>query len=195
VADFGSAFLFGTKDTLFFAINNVVLVMVVIGITNLWVQSGMKARDAVVLGALLAVYDFIATVQLPLTNNLLTRLAGLPLTPIMAWGNGNSVLWIGLGDVLLAALFPLVMRKAFGRRIGIAALVLILGTIGVMLAFPFKTPFPTMVVLGPLMVLQYLYCMRLRRQERTTWQYLQEEPLVTRWYRQAECADRLTTHA
>jgi hypothetical protein len=71
VADSGSALLIGTRDNRFFAINNVVLVMVVIGITNLLAQSGIKARDVVVLSALVAVYDFIATAQLPLTNNLL----------------------------------------------------------------------------------------------------------------------------
>ena len=37
--------------------------------------------------------------------------------------------------------------------------------------------FPVMVVLGPLMVLQYAYWRRRRGVERTTWQYLQVEPL------------------
>ncbi len=36
---------------------------------------------------------------------------------------------------------------------------------------------PLMVVLGPLMGLQYLYWRRRRGQERTTWHYLQEEPM------------------
>ena len=37
--------------------------------------------------------------------------------------------------------------------------------------------FPAMVVLGPLMVLQYAYWRRRCGTERTTWQYLQAEPL------------------
>jgi hypothetical protein len=36
--------------------------------------------------------------------------------------------------------------------------------------------FPVMVVLGPLMVLQYLYWRHRCGQERTTWQYRQAEP-------------------
>jgi hypothetical protein len=40
--------------------------------------------------------------------------------------------------------------------------------------------FPVMVVLGPLMLLQYLYWRRRRGQERTMWQYLQEEPMQPR---------------
>jgi hypothetical protein len=42
--------------------------------------------------------------------------------------------------------------------------------------FGFVEIFPVMVVLGPLMMLQYAYW-RHRRQERTTWQYLQAEPI------------------
>src|SRR2546421_8933977 len=47
------------------------------GITNLWAQSGMKARDTALLGILLALYDFIATVQLPLMGELVARLSDL----------------------------------------------------------------------------------------------------------------------
>lgn len=36
--------------------------------------------------------------------------------------------------------------------------------------------FPVMVLLGPLMVLQYVYWRR-QQPERTTWRYLQAEPL------------------
>jgi hypothetical protein len=69
------------------------------------------------------------------------------------------------------------MRKAFGRSAGIAALVLTLGAIGMLLALPLKGVFPVMVVLGPLIVLQYLYWSKRGGRERTMWQYLQEEPL------------------
>jgi hypothetical protein len=79
--------------------------------------------------------------------------------------------------LLLATVFPLVMRKAFGRAAGITAMVIALLALGTMLALPLKVVFPAMVVLGPLMVLQYLYWRRQRGQERTMWQYLQEERL------------------
>jgi hypothetical protein len=38
--------------------------------------------------------------------------------------------------------------------------------------------FPVMVVLGPLMLLQYAFWRRRLGVERTTWQYLEAEPLV-----------------
>lgn len=177
VTDIGAAFLLGRSSNGFFVVNNTVLLLVTVGISNLWAQSGMKARDVALLGAFLTVYDVLATSLLPLTSDLFTRLAGLPLAPTIAWGSGSSALGIGLGDLLLATVFPLVMRKAFGRLAGIVALVLALATIGVLLALPLQGVFPVMVVLGPLMVVQYLYWRRRRGQERTMWQYLQEEPV------------------
>jgi hypothetical protein len=176
-ADLGTAFLLGVRSNGFFAVNDAVLVMVVAGISNLWAQSGMKARDAALLGAFLAVYDVLATSQLPLTSTLFAHLAGLPLVPLLSWGSGRGALGIGLGDLLLATVFPLVLRKAFGRSAGIIAMILAPGAMGMLLALPLRGVFPVMVVLGPLMGLQYLFWRRYRGQERTTWQYLQEDPL------------------
>jgi hypothetical protein len=176
-ADVGMAFLWGTRSNGFIAVNDAVLVMVVVGISNLWAQSGMKGRDAALLGAFLAVYDVLATSAFPLTSALFTRLAGLPLAPLLSWGSGSSALGIGLGDLLLASVFPLVMRKAFGYPAGITAMVLALAAIGTLLVLPLEGVFPLMVVLGPLMILQYLFWRRSRGPERMTWQYLEQEPL------------------
>lgn len=167
----------------FFAINNVVIVISVVGVTNLWAQSGMKGRHAATLGAALAIYDLIATSILPLMNNLFARLEGLPFTPELAWPINTSGEWlsIGLGDLVLAAVFPLVMRKAFGRTAGIIAMMIGLGSITLLIISLISGllvgTFPVMVVLGPLMVLQYVYWNRRLKQERTTWQYLQAEPM------------------
>jgi hypothetical protein len=178
--DSGAAFLFGTNQNAFFAVNNIILLLIVVGATNLWAQSGMKARDAALLGVFLALYDFIATSRLPLMGELVARLAGLPLAPLVAWSSEHTLWGIGLGDLLLASVFPLVMRKTFGRPAGLVALLLALAAIGTLLALPLQGLFPVMVVLGPLLVLQYLYWRRRRGQDRTPWQYLQEEPLQPR---------------
>jgi hypothetical protein len=69
------------------------------------------------------------------------------------------------------------MRKAFGHSAGITAVMLAPAAIGTLLVLPLQGVFPVMVVLGPLMILQYLFWRRSRGWERTTWQYLQEEPL------------------
>jgi hypothetical protein len=181
-ADVVTALHLGTRSALFFAVNNAVLILIVVGVTNLWAQSGAKARDISVLAGLLALYDFLATAHTALTTNLLARLTTLPLAPLVAWGAGRDQLGIGLGDLLMATVFPLVIRKGFGRTAGIAALATMLGLLGVMQAAVtlggVAVTVPAMTVLGPLMVLQYVFWRRRLGPERTTWQYLQAEPLA-----------------
>jgi hypothetical protein len=142
----------------------------------------MKARDVAVLGAALVVYDFVATSRLPLMNEVTDRLAALPFLPQITWASGqnqNQRLGVGLGDLLLAAVFPLVMRKAFGRVAGLLALAFGLVAVATMLALVelrlVRVTPPAMVALGPLMVAQYLFWARRLGNERTTVQYQQAE--------------------
>ena len=180
--DIAAVLWFGPATTPFFAVNNVVLVLAIVGITNLWAQSGMKARDVALLAGVLAIYDVIVTWQLTQTADLFSRLFGLPLAPIIAWpiGAGGEWLGIGMGDMLLATVFPLVMRKAFGRAAGLASLVsnlsLILVLLTVAVLSRLQVLFPVMILLGPLTILQYAYWRRRIGRERTTRQYLEAEP-------------------
>ena len=140
----------------------------------------MKARDAAILGACLTAYDFVATSQLPLMGDLVGRVAELPFAPLVDWpvGPDGSSVGLGLGDLLLAAVFPLVLRKAYHRRAGIVALGLGLGGIAgvaVLAHLGAVELFPVMVVLGPLMVLQYAWWARRRGSERTTREYRRVE--------------------
>jgi hypothetical protein len=154
-----------------------------VSVTNLWAQSGMKARDVAVLALGLAVFDVVATWRLTVMTDLVTRLAGMPLLPMVTrMGSGGARgLAIGLGDLLLAALFPLVLRKSFGRRAGALALAVSVGVVAVMLAVIdlrlIRIPVPAMVVLGPLIALQYGYWRARKGGERTTRVYLRAEPL------------------
>lgn len=173
----------GVESASFLLVNNVVLIIIVAGAANLWVQSGMRAHHVAVLAAMLTVYDIIATAQLSLMTDVLDRLTELPLMPLMAWGlpDQDTSLFLGLGDVLLVTLFPLVQRKAFGRTAGLVALGVGLAVVTVMLTLlstgAVTTTIPVMAVLGPLIVGQYWYWRHARGTERTTWQYLRAEPL------------------
>lgn len=143
----------------------------------------MRARDAAILGGALIVYDFLATTVAGQMEAVMTRLAGLPFAPQLAFRFGEG-LWIGLGmgDVLMATLFPLVMRKAFGCPMGLIAAALAVLAIGTVMLVLFvaawQVSLPVMVVLGPLMLLQYAYWRRRLGPERTTWQYLRAEPVA-----------------
>ena len=72
------------------------------------------------------------------------------------------------------------MVAVCGRPAGLTDLVLGLAAMASMMAVLalgwLHMNVPTMVILGPLMVLQYLYWRRRAGPERTTWQYLQAEP-------------------
>jgi hypothetical protein len=129
-------------------------------------------------------YDLIATALLPLMTDLITRLASIPFAPVVSWGAGPERFVIGLGDLLLTAVFPLAMGKAFGRSAGIAAMAINLGAIAATMAFlqlaRLEAAVPLMSGLGPLMVAQYAYWVLRRGQERTTWEYLRTEPLDRR---------------
>ncbi len=183
-ADIWASMQYGATSAAFYAINDIVILAVIVGLTNLWAQSGMKARDVAILAGFLALYDFTATTLLPLMGDMMLRLAGLPLAPDVVWsgasGAGGTLVFvgIGLGDLLLASVFPLVMRKAFGRGAGYGAMLLAMVAICGVFFLPISTVFLAMVVLGPLMVAQYIYWARRKGQERTTWQYLQAEPVV-----------------
>lgn len=166
----------GTQTLPYMLVNNLTLIVPIMSIANLWAQSGMKARDAAILAALLAVYDFIFTSQLTVMGDMMNRLYDLPLAPMIVWGLGRDTLGIGFGDLLMATLFPLVMLKGYGRAAGITAMVLAILTIALLpvLVQP-GTIFPVMVVLGPSNGAQYLFWRWRRGVERTTRQYHDDE--------------------
>jgi hypothetical protein len=182
IAEGWAALPAGSTGRALMLVNNGVIGIAVIGVANLWAQSGMKARDAAILGGALALYDLVATSTLPLTGDLLTRVATLPFGPVVAWNDraGGPATLVGMGDLLLATLFPLVMRKAFGQVAGRVALAVSCGSIaapaGIALLYPVGM-FPVMTVLGPAMVLAYLWWSRRSGPERTSWQYVQAEAL------------------
>jgi hypothetical protein len=180
-ADLWAYWNFGGNSPEFFMVNNFVQVLLVIGIANLWAQSGMKARDAAILGLVLIAYDFLFTSVLSLMGEFFVRLHDSPFSPMVAWSTGVGEKWlaIGLGDLLLAALFPLVMRKAFGRVAGLTAILSSLFALGAVAILPIlgllEETFPVMVVLGPLMAIQYFYWRHQKGGERTFREYLQAE--------------------
>ena len=171
----------GAHSRTSFAANNTVQVLMVAGIANLWAQSGLKARDAAILGVALTIYDVIFTAYLPLMGDLFARLDGLPFAPLVGWSWGEDQwLAIGVGDLLLATVFPLVMRKAYGQRAGGVALVLAIGALLAVFSLPLlellRAPFPAMVVLGPLMAVQVVIWRRGQGSERKMWQPTANQP-------------------
>jgi hypothetical protein len=121
-----AAFLYlGADHPLHFAVNNSLQLMAAITIANLWAQSGLTGRDAAILSGALVVYDTLLTLLLPFMAALFVHLAVLPFAPLVAWPllDGRWIA-IGLGDLIMATVFPLVLRREAGQMAGIMALVL-----------------------------------------------------------------------
>ena len=179
-ADIALVITHGALSNTFLAVNNVLMVVAVVGVANLWVQSGMGAREVTLLGGVLALYDFVATSQLTLMTDLIGRLSEIPFVPFLAWDAQGAGLGVGLGDLLLISVFPLAMRKSFGRDAGRIALAIGVAVLAAVLAVIeaglIAEAIPVMVVLGPLMVAQYALWRR-RLPQRTTVEYLRAEPL------------------
>lgn len=179
-ADIALAVSQGTTSNSFLALNNVLMMVAVIGMANLWVQSGMGAREVTALAAALALYDFVATTQLTTMIDLIGRLSEVPFVPFLAWDAAGDGVGVGLGDLLLLSAFPLAMRKSFGAKPGLVGLGVGIGVLGAVLLVLelglITAAIPVMVALGPLMVAQYVFWSR-RLPHRTTRQYLNAEPL------------------
>ncbi len=165
------------------AANNLALLIAAAGMANLWAQSGMRLGDLSIFSALLAVYDTLSTLILPTQTSLYWRLVGMPFAPLIAWPSPKGWLAFGLGDLIVMCLYPLVMRKAYGRPAGIAAVLLDMGVVAFLLALSvsgiLKIFFPVMALLGPIVVVHYLIYRSKGYQERTMRQYIQEDHPVS----------------
>lgn len=164
-------------EWMYLLVNNLALAIVVVGVCNLWVQSGIRAGHVAVLACGLALYDVVATLALPLMEDFLDRIQSVPLTPVVAWGHRSGQVGIGLGDLLLVLVWTLVAEKAFSRRAGLVAGVLGIGCISALfLAFwmdAVNRPLPAMVLLGPAIGLHYLVLARKMEHQRTTGEYFE----------------------
>ncbi len=178
-ADITALVVAGSHGAAFLALNDCLLIVVAIALANLWAQSGMRARDAVVLGGGVAAYDYLATLKTPLTTDLMERLSGVAFAPRVGFtAHGATILSIGLGDVLFASVFPLLLRRAYGRRAAIVSASTAIGALATMTTLAdagVAGVVPAMVVLWPLMLMQYAW-LRRRGPERTTRAYLAAEP-------------------
>jgi hypothetical protein len=179
-ADVAANLAAGAGSRVVLAVNDLELVVLAVVVANVLAQSGMRARDLTLLAGALAVYDVIATTQVSLMSDLVRRLATLPFAPLVAWRDGGGWVALGLGDLLVVVLAPLVLRKAFGRTAGLLAIAVSLAAVAVMLALVrwslVEADLPAMVALGPLALVQYAWWRTRRGRERRTWEYLEAEP-------------------
>lgn len=176
------------------AAGDLLLALAVIGVSNLWAQTGMTAGQVAALAALLAPYDLLATGLTSVTEELVHHFAGMPLGPMLAVDDGSSPIGAGLGDCLMLTLWPLVAAKAFGRAAGRCGAVVGLAVVSVVLAGAVggwvHGGVPLLTGLGPCVVAQYAYWRTRRGAERRTvdWRGTAAEPLADPFHGQDAAA-------
>jgi hypothetical protein len=181
-----SHYIFGTVAgwDLWYTQQSIAVVLGVIAVSNLYVQGGMQLRHVAWLALGLACYDLAFASYYPLTGRLLARYITHPLTPVLGWRFGRVDYAVGLGDILVYALFFLAAYKAYGKWAAtIAAGVIVI--MGTAVAF---TPLllgsalfrnanldiliPAQSLSGPVAFVAYLLMKRHYGPERTMGEYL-----------------------
>jgi hypothetical protein len=94
---------------------DVLVVLAAVSAANLYVQGGMRLRHVSWFALVLAAYDAVFTLKWPITNTLAERFLGWPLDPSVGFRMGIYNASIGIGDLLVYALFLIAAYKAYGR--------------------------------------------------------------------------------
>lgn len=156
--------------------NDLLIMVAVVGVVNLWVQTGMSAAQVAALSAVLSVYDLVATGLSTFTASFFSRISGEPFAPALAASHGTMPVALGLGDCLMLALWPLAAAKAYGRVagwtgafVGLAATAIVEGGSA---AGWITGNVPVLTIIGPLAVAQWAFWRLRSGAERTTggWQ-------------------------
>jgi hypothetical protein len=152
-----------------------------IAVANLYVQGGMKLQYVAWFALALAVYDIIFATILPLTDKLVAGYLAHPLDPLLGMRFGIDNYGVGLGDLLIYALFLTATYKAYGAHAARLAFGLIVVVGGVVTAFvPFLLNFfdteldllvPSQAFFGPAAFLFYLWMKHRYGRERTMGEY------------------------
>lgn len=166
---------------IFWLVNDIIVLLAAVTVSNLYVQGGMKLRHVAWFALALAGYDQIFTTLFPVTNALVEEFLGYPLDPSigMRWGFDNAA--IGLGDLLVYALFTLTAYKGYGRRaarLAVAVVVLFGAVLPALVPLLVNyvdsrtdTLVPAQVEFGPAAFATYVWLRRTRGPERTMRQF------------------------
>lgn len=170
---------------LYWAENSLIVALGAVAVANLYAQGGMRLRHVCSFALLLAVYDSVFTLAWPVTNTLTERFLGFPLDPSMGTRVGIYNATIGIGDLLVYALFVTAAVKAYGRRALRAALTiaLLFGAVAPSLApllfrqlIDARTDLvvPAQTLFGPAAFAYYAWARRRYGNERSTGQFLRD---------------------
>jgi hypothetical protein len=170
---------------LYWVLTSAIVLVAAMGVSNLYVQGGLRLRQIAWFAIFLAAYDAFFSTVVPLTPQLAAAFEGRPLNASIGWASGRYSANIGLGDLLVYGLFVTAAYKAFDRRGAIWAFftIFVFGALAPSVAPMVVSHFdqgaegvviPAQLFFGPaaFAVTAHLYR---RHPERTTSQWLAEQ--------------------
>jgi hypothetical protein len=168
---------------LYWAETSLVVLLGAAAVANLYVQGGMRLRHVAFFALGLAGYDAFFSMVVPLTPKLADAFIGYPLDPSIGMRLGIYNANIGIGDLLVYALFTIAAFKAYGRPAATVAfsVVTVFGAV-----LPSLAPLaldavtrgnanvvvPAQAFFGPPAFLAYLWLSRRFGRERTVAEFL-----------------------
>jgi hypothetical protein len=185
-----SRFLLGSTAgwQLWWAELSVLVTLGAVSVANLYVQGGMRLSYVTGFAVAIAVYDAVFVWAIPLTDRLVQELLGKPLDPSLGMRFGVDNYAIGIGDMLIYALFAVAAYKAYGRQAARIALGLIVifgvcvpSLAPVLIYFVDArgdTVVPSQAFFGPAAFLCYVWFRRRYGRERTMAEYRASTDLV-----------------
>jgi hypothetical protein len=101
---------------LYWVLTSAIVLVAAMGVSNLYVQGGLRLRQIAWFAVFLAAYDAFFSTVVPITPKLAAAFEGRPLNASIGWASGRYSANIGLGDLLVYGLFVTAAYKAFDRR-------------------------------------------------------------------------------
>jgi hypothetical protein len=168
---------------------DLLVVLAAVAIANLYVQGGMKLKHVAWFALALGLYDVLFTTVLPVNSHLAEEFLGWPLDPSFGMRFGLYNATIGVGDLLVYALFLIAAFKAYGRLAGRVAmgLIVVFGVAAVSVAPLVLDSFitartdvaiPAQTLFGPAAFVAYLWLRRRYGRERTMEEFLASTDVV-----------------
>jgi hypothetical protein len=109
----------------YWVLTSAIVLVAAMGVSNLYVQGGLRLRQIAWFAVFLAAYDAFFSTVVPITPQLAAAFEGRPLNASIGWASGPYSANIGLGDLLVYGLFVTAAYKAFDRRGAVWAFVTI----------------------------------------------------------------------
>lgn len=105
-----------TDATPYWIVNSVMILLMAVGAANLNAQGGLRLRHVSRFALALAAYDLFFATVVPITQRLFDAVQGYAFAPSAGIRVGDLGAVVGMGDLLVYAMYATVSYKSYGRR-------------------------------------------------------------------------------